>query len=88
MKAYTKSKEELFKEYDKEKNDYKRKNNLKRKIDKLTISISSGQRYKIKDSLINNPYYQNALIVNLKYNDEVGLILEKDDEYDLEEKFL
>ena len=79
---------ELFKEYDKEKNDYKRKNNLKRKIDKLTISISSGQRYKIKDSLINNPYYQNALIVNLKYNDEVGLILEKDDEYDLEEKFL
>ena len=79
---------ELFKEYDKEKNDYKRKNNLKRKIDKLTISISSGQRYKIKDSLINNPYYQNALIVNLKYNDEVGLILEKDDEYDLDEKFL
>ena len=79
---------ELFKEYDKEKNDYKRKNNLKRKIDKLTISISSSQRYKIKDSLINNPYYQNAFIVDLKYNVEVGLILEKDDEYALDEKFL
>ena len=79
---------DLFKEYEKENTDYKKKNNLKRKIDKLTISLSSGQKYKIKDSIIENPYCKNIFIVDLKYNEEIGLILEKDDEYDLDEKFL
>ena len=79
---------DLFKEYEKENTNYKKKNNLKRKIDKLSISLSSGHKYKIKDSIIENPYCKNIFIVDLKYNEEIGLILEKDDEYDLDEKFL
>ena len=74
---------ELFKEYDRENKDYARKSMLKRKIDKLTISITEKTRWRIKDRLTVNPYYKEIFIADLKYNDETGLLLEKDEEYEL-----
>lgn len=74
---------DLFKEYDRENKDYARKSMLKRKIDKLTISITEKTRWRIKDRLTVNPYYKEIFIADLKYNDETGLLLEKDEEYEL-----
>ena len=74
---------ELFKEYEKEKENYTRKNELKRKIDKLTIAITQKTRWRIKDKLTENPYYKQILIADLKYDKEIGLILDKDNEYEL-----
>ena len=74
---------ELFKEYDRENKDYARKSMLKRKIDKLTISITEKTRWRINDRLTVNPYYKEIFIADLKYNDETGLLLEKDEEYEL-----
>lgn len=79
---------ELFKEYELEKENSKKRNELRRKIDRLTVSISEKQKWKIKDKLIENPYYKNSFIADLKYNSEVGLILKNDEVYNLDEKFL
>lgn len=79
---------DVFKEYEKEKKNYKRKSELKRKVDKLTVSITEKTKWKIQDKLTENPYYKQTLIADLKYNGEVGLILEKDEEYDLDERVL
>ena len=79
---------DLFKEYENENKNYKRKNELKRKIDRLTVSITEKTKWKIQDKLTENPYYKQTLIADLKYNEEIGLILEKDEEYELDERML
>ena len=79
---------ELFKEYEAEKEDYKRKNAIKGKIDRLTVSISGNQRRNINDKLTENPYYKNTFIADLKYRNEFGLILRQDEEYNLNERIL
>lgn len=79
---------DLFKEYDSENKDYARKSMLKRKLDKLTISITEKTRRKINDRLTVNPYYKEIFIADLKYNNETGLLLEKDEEYELDERTL
>ena len=77
----------LFENYVKETN-YKERHNLKRKIDKLTISISQNQQRKLFDRLTINPYIKELWIADLKYDDKIGLILKKDEEYEEDEKFL
>ena len=77
----------IFKNYTKELN-YKERHNLKRKIDKLIISISQSQRRQLFDRLTMNPYINDLWIADLKYNDKIGLILKKDEEYEEDEKFL
>ncbi len=77
----------LFENYEKEAN-YKERHNLKRKIDKLTISISQSQQRKLFDRLTINPYVKELWIADLKYDDMMGLILKKDEEYEEDEKFL
>lgn len=77
----------LFENYAKETN-YKERHNLKRKIDKLTISISQSQQRKLFDRLTINPYIKELWIADLKYDDKIGLILKKDEEYEEDEKFL
>lgn len=77
----------IFKNYAKELN-YKERHNLKRKIDKLIISISQSQRRQLFDRLTMNPYINDLWIADLKYNDKIGLILKKDEEYEEDEKFL
>ncbi len=77
----------LFENYEKEMN-YKERHNLKRKIDKLTISISQSQQRKIFDRLTINPYIKELWIADLKYDNKMGLILKKDEGYEENEKFL
>lgn len=77
----------LFENYVKEKN-YKERHNIKRKIDRLTIAISQSQQRKLLDRLTKNPYIDEIWIADLKYDDNVGLLLKKDEEYEEDEKFL
>ena len=77
----------MFEYYAKEVN-YKERNRIKREIDKLTISISQSQQRKLLDRLTKNPYIKELLIADLKYDDNIGLLLKKDEEYEENEKFL
>ena len=68
--------------------EYKSANEIKRAINKLTTSISQSQKWKINDCLIKLPYEINDIwIADLKYDFNVGLMLNKDDEYELDERF-
>ncbi len=81
---------ELFERYEKAKKEeeYKSANEIKRAINKLTTSISQSQKWKINDCLIKLPYEINDIwIADLKYDFNVGLMLNKDDEYELDERF-
>lgn len=76
----------LFQNYEKEK-DYKEKNCIKKEINKLTTNIRKNQQRYLKEYLIKNPYIEDILIIDLKYDSEKGLLLKKDEEYDLSERF-
>lgn len=81
---------ELFEQYEqlKKQKEYSEASEIRRKINRLTTSISQSQMWKIKGTLIKLPYeIENIWIINLKYSSDVGLLLEKDEEYDLEERF-
>lgn len=76
----------LFKQYEKEK-DLKIRSELRRKINQLTISINQSQKWKIQDKLTSCPYLKELWIADLKYDNEIGLLLEKDKKYELDERF-
>ena len=77
---------DLFRKYNEEK-DWNNKNILKAKINKMTTNISKSQARRLNGYITKNPYIENSFIIDLKYDSEVGLVLEKDNEYDMEEKF-
>lgn len=81
---------QLFEKYKeaKKKKDCQEKNKIRRQINQLTISISKKQQWKIKENLIPNSDIKEILIADLKYNEEIGLLLEKDEEYELDKRFL
>lgn len=78
---------DLFKEYEKEL-QYKEKSHIKRKINKLTTTISNSNYQKLKEYVITNPYVEDMYIIDLKYDEEVGLVLQNDEEYNLNERIL
>lgn len=78
---------DLFKEYEKEL-QYKEKSHIKRQINKLTTTISNSNYQKFKDYIVKNPYVQDIYIIDLKYDDEVGLVLQDDEEYSLNQRML
>lgn len=75
---------ELFEAYEQQKN-LKEKYELKRKIDKLFIAISLGslKSKKLESYITLCPYIndKNKYIIDTKYNKEIGLLLEADEEY-------
>lgn len=71
---------DLFKEYESEK-EKKKKYELKRKIDKLFISINSKNKWKLNSYIIECPYVKGKYIINTKYDKEIGLLLEADEGY-------
>lgn len=77
---------DLFRKYNEEK-DWNNKNILKAKINKITTNISKSQARRLNGYITKNPYIENSFIIDLKYDSEVGLVLEKDNEYDMDEKF-
>lgn len=78
---------DLFNEYENEK-DKKKKYVLKRKINKLFISINSKNKYKIGNLMIECPYVKGKYIIDTKYNKEIGLLLESDENYSIDSREL
>lgn len=78
---------DLFNEYENEK-DKKKKYELKRKINKLFISINSKNKYKIGNLIIECPYVKGKYIIDTKYNKEIGLLLESDENYSIDSREL
>lgn len=65
----------LFGEYENEK-EKKKKYEVKRKIDKLFISINSKNKWKLSNFITECPYIKGKYIIDTKYDKEIGLLLE------------
>lgn len=78
---------DLFDEYENEK-EKKQKYELKRKIDKLFISINSKNKWKLNNFITECPYVKGKYIVDTKYDKEIGLLLEADEGYSIDSREL
>lgn len=79
---------DLFREYEKEKN-YTEKAKIRRKINKLLISIKESNRGILGGYITECPYMKKDIyIIDTKYDDEIGLVLKKDDENEIDERML
>lgn len=78
---------ELFDKYENEK-EKKKKYELKRKIDKLFISINSRNKWKLNNFITECPYVKGKYIIDTKYDKEIGLILEADESYSIDSREL
>ena len=78
---------ELFEKYKKEKNR-EEKRNLKREVNMLTVNISSGQMWKLHEYIISSMQIDGMKIIDLKYDNTMGLLLENDKDYDYDSRFL
>ena len=78
---------DLFTEYENEK-EKKKKYELKRKIDKLFISINSKNKWKLNNFIIECPYVKGKYIIDTKYDEEIGLLLEADEGYSIDSREL
>lgn len=74
-----------FEEYEKEK-DYNKKSKIKRNIMKLVTSISMSNKRKFENNIIRSPYIDDIFIIDAKYDNEVGLLLERDEEYEIDKR--
>lgn len=77
---------DLFKEYEQCK-EYSKKSEMKRRINKFFTTISMSQANRVKKYISKCPYDEDIYSINLKYDKNIGLILEKDEEYELNERF-
>ena len=77
----------LFEEYSIE-SDKKKKYELKRRIDKLFISINSSNKWKLGNLITECPYIKGKYIIDTKYYKEIGLLLENDEEYSISSREL
>lgn len=77
----------LFEQYEQEK-DLKEKSQIKREINKLFISISKSNIWKLNDYIMKCPYIKNKYIIDMKYDNEIGLLLKIDEEYEIETREL
>lgn len=77
----------LFGEYSME-SDKKKKYELKRRIDKLFISINSSNKWKLGNLITECPYSKGKYIIDTKYDKEIGLLLENDEEYSINSREL
>lgn len=68
--------------------DKKKKYELKRKIDKLFISINSSNKRKLGNLIVECPYIKGKYIIDTKYDKEIGLLLENNEEYSINSREL
>ncbi len=73
---------ELFRQYE-EAQDKESKYELRKKLNKLFISISKSNRFNLADRIIECPYLKNKYIIDTKYDKEIGLLLKKDEDYEI-----
>ncbi len=78
---------DLFAEYESEK-EKKKKYELKRKIDKLFISINSKNKWKLGNFITECPYIKGKYIIDTKYDKKIGLLLEADEGYSIDSREL
>ena len=78
---------DLFEKYSNEK-EKKKKYELKRKIDKLFISVSSKIKWKLSNFITQCPYVNEKYIIDTRYDKEIGLSLEDDEEYSINSREL
>lgn len=71
---------DLFKEYEANKSE---KFNLRREINKKFISISKGNYWRLQERITDCPYVKGMYIIDCRYDKDIGLLLEDDEEYDL-----
>ena len=74
---------DLFEKYEKEQNR-EEKFALRRKLNKLFISINKSNRWKLNDRITACTYIKNTFIIDTKYDKEIGLLLEKDEDYEID----
>ena len=74
---------DIFEKYEKEQNR-EEKFALRRKLNKLFISINKSNRWKLNDRITPCPYIKNTFIIDTKYDKEIGLLLEKDEDYEID----
>lgn len=73
----------LFEEY-KNEQDRDKKFNLRRQLNKLFISINKSNRRKLNDRITECRFIKNTFIIDTKYDNEIGLLLEKDEGYEID----
>lgn len=73
----------LFKQYEESQNR-EEKFSLRRQINKLFISINKSNLWKLNDLITKCPYIEGTYIIDTKYDSEIGLLLEKDEEYEMD----
>lgn len=83
---------ELFEQYEQEK-DLQKKAKIRREINKLFISINKSNRWTLGNYITpcpysKNRYMQNKFIIDTKYDNEIGLLLKVDEDYDLKTREL
>lgn len=79
---------DLFKEFELE-NDYHKKNEVRREIGKLLTSINRSNYKDLMNCISECPYCKKDIyIIDTRYDNEIGLLLEKDEEYDLDSRIL
>lgn len=78
---------ELFEKYENEINPQS-KFDLRRDINKLFISISKSNLRKLNGYITQCPYIKNKYIIDTKYDDEIGLLLDMDEEYEINSREL
>ena len=65
-----------------------KKYDLKWRIDKLFISINSSNKWKLGNLITECPYIKGKYIIDTKYDREIGLLLENDEEYSISSREL
>ena len=77
----------LFEKYESEKN-VQEKFKLRRELNKLFISINKSNLWKLNDYINKCPYIKNKYIIDTRYDNEIGLLLEKDEDYEIDSRIL
>ena len=57
-------------------------------VNMLTVNISSGQMWKLHEYIISSMQIDGMKIIDLKYDNNMGLLLENDKDYDYDSRFL
>lgn len=77
----------LFEKYENEKNAQE-KFTLRRELNKLFISINKSNLWKLNGYITKCPYIKNKYIIDTRYDNEIGLLLEKDEDYEIDSRIL
>lgn len=72
----------LFRQYEDEQ-DKEKKYELRKELNKLFISINKSNRWTLGDKIIECPYLKNKYIIDTKYDREIGLLLKRDEDYEI-----